>query len=683
MLAPVYATLPIWRMGQLALYDAYLSVTTERPLDLFSLDDVDDAFEKVIQLKFQQHHALTGKGAGIVVTPYAAGHSLGATVWKIKKDTDELVYAIDFNHRKERHLNPTALVSIARPSHLILGCSQMLAKHNPKSDVTSLVVEAMEERVDVLLPIDTAGRVVEIALQLDELWTAKKWKGQCSVCVVHTVAFNTFEFARSMIEWMSDLVANKFDETRLNPFSFRNVEIVHSIQEVEMLPGPKVVLASFPSLDTGFARELFIGWCTRKNFMLLIADRMEPGTLVFDIYQKYQAANGEPFSVDVSIRKKQPLEGNELREYRENQRKEREKQERQEMLLKNRRRRGKRGSSMMDTDMNGALNDMNDVAGEDGVDDGDDDSDASMEDLDLDGITDLAYIPGDNIRLTMFPYQEKNKVWDDYGEVLDVTQFMIGEDPGGDDDEDLQAMAQFSRPAAANAEGSGKQNVEEEIPTKYVELQASLLIRCMMKVCDQLGLSDGRSIRQIVSSVAPRRLIVVHGTEEESESALEYATGEKGLMLKPSEVYMPKTMESIDVTSDTSVYRIILFDSLFANTQWYQLDDIQVAYLNGSIRVDEKEGTVGLEAPKQGAVQEGHPAIFLGDLRISELKEQLRNQLNLRSEFAGGCLCIENHETRAIVLVKKVGPGEVLLEGAYSEEYFMVRDMLYDQFVVL
>jgi len=43
-----------------------------------------------------------GKGEGMTITPYAAGHLLGGTIWKITKDTEEIIYAVDFNHRKER-----------------------------------------------------------------------------------------------------------------------------------------------------------------------------------------------------------------------------------------------------------------------------------------------------------------------------------------------------------------------------------------------------------------------------------------------------------------------------------------------------------------------------------------------------------------------------------------------------
>lgn len=45
---------------------------------------------------------LTGKGHGLSITPLPAGHMIGGTIWKIVKDgEEEIVYAVDFNHKRE------------------------------------------------------------------------------------------------------------------------------------------------------------------------------------------------------------------------------------------------------------------------------------------------------------------------------------------------------------------------------------------------------------------------------------------------------------------------------------------------------------------------------------------------------------------------------------------------------
>lgn len=50
-----------------------------------------------------QYSLPTGKGHGLTITPFAAGHMVGGTIWKIVKDSEEeIVYALDYNHKKER-----------------------------------------------------------------------------------------------------------------------------------------------------------------------------------------------------------------------------------------------------------------------------------------------------------------------------------------------------------------------------------------------------------------------------------------------------------------------------------------------------------------------------------------------------------------------------------------------------
>lgn len=64
--------------------------------------------------------SVSGKGHGITITPYAAGHMIGGTMWKIVKDGEEdIIYAVDYNHKKERHLNGAVLETLSRPSLLI------------------------------------------------------------------------------------------------------------------------------------------------------------------------------------------------------------------------------------------------------------------------------------------------------------------------------------------------------------------------------------------------------------------------------------------------------------------------------------------------------------------------------------------------------------------------------------
>lgn len=56
----------------------------------------------------------TGKCQGITIIPFSAGHTIGGTIWKIRSPSvGTIVYAVNMNHMKERHLDGTVLF---RPS---------------------------------------------------------------------------------------------------------------------------------------------------------------------------------------------------------------------------------------------------------------------------------------------------------------------------------------------------------------------------------------------------------------------------------------------------------------------------------------------------------------------------------------------------------------------------------------
>ena len=59
--APVYATHPVSKMGQMFLYDQCLNRAAVSEFDAFDLNDVDKAFAHITTLKYQQVFSLTGQ----------------------------------------------------------------------------------------------------------------------------------------------------------------------------------------------------------------------------------------------------------------------------------------------------------------------------------------------------------------------------------------------------------------------------------------------------------------------------------------------------------------------------------------------------------------------------------------------------------------------------------------------
>lgn len=75
------------------------------------------------------HFIEKGKCQGLTIIPFNAGHTLGGTIWKIRSPSSgTILYAINVNHMRERHLDGTVLMRqaaggvfepLARPDLLI------------------------------------------------------------------------------------------------------------------------------------------------------------------------------------------------------------------------------------------------------------------------------------------------------------------------------------------------------------------------------------------------------------------------------------------------------------------------------------------------------------------------------------------------------------------------------------
>ena len=216
--APCYVTAPVLRFAHLAMYDAVLSGSA-----LYSLDDVDSAVSKMNELKFQQplELKLGEDKENIRIFPYAAGRSLGGAIWRVAQEPNlNVIYATDVLQRGERFWDGLALETLTAslgkksPTLLIQDVLGMeppvvkvptLASSNPKAreeKFISAVLNTLRAGGDVLVPVDSVSRVLEVLLMLDEVW-ASKALAQTYDLVFLTRVSSVLDVASSHIEWAS------------------------------------------------------------------------------------------------------------------------------------------------------------------------------------------------------------------------------------------------------------------------------------------------------------------------------------------------------------------------------------------------------------------------------------------------------------------------------------------------
>ncbi|CAH8469530.1 unnamed protein product [Schistosoma bovis] len=262
---PVYATTPVYKMGQMFLYDFFQSRHAAENFSHYTLDDVDLAFDHVHQVKYQQTISLHGRGHGLCITPLPSGHTLGGTIWKLVKEDTSIVYALDFNHKKERHLNGATFDACIRPHLLIMDGSNTLYTQPRRKDrdenLRQTILKSLRRGGNVLIAVDTAGRCLEVAHFLEQCWLNQE-SGLMAygLAMLNYVALNVVDFAKSMVEWMSEKVMRSFEDQRSNPFHFRHMQLCHTLEQLDAVSEPKVVLSSLSDLSCGFSRQLFAEW---------------------------------------------------------------------------------------------------------------------------------------------------------------------------------------------------------------------------------------------------------------------------------------------------------------------------------------------------------------------------------------------------------------------------------------
>ena len=262
--ASIYATVPVHHLGLMTLYDTLQALepfsATSSWTSLFSYDEVDLAFEKIQKLRYSQPVNLTNS---VVVSPLPAGHTLGGSMWRIRKPpSEDILYISAFNHKKEAHLEGALFDAISRPSLMIVNAQQALApaiiRKDRDSDLFKYINYTIKAGGNVLIPVDSALRVLELAFVIDSGWNENIKTSSTRPVKAYLLtnqSYRTLEFAKGMLEWMSSSVMKVFDTDRTNPFDFKHISLVNSLDKISFAT-PVIILASSESLDYGHSHSL-------------------------------------------------------------------------------------------------------------------------------------------------------------------------------------------------------------------------------------------------------------------------------------------------------------------------------------------------------------------------------------------------------------------------------------------
>ncbi|RUS90562.1 hypothetical protein EGW08_001650 [Elysia chlorotica] len=565
---PIYATVPVYKMGQMFMYDLYQSRHNSQDFDKFSLDDVDVAFDKIIQLEYSQPVDLKGL-----------------------------------------HLNGCQLDAISRPSVLITdsfnALYNQLGRRQRDEQLMTTILQTMRNDGNVLVAVDTAGRMLELAQLMDQMWrNSESGLTAYSLALLNNVSFNVVEFAKSQVEWMSDKLMRAFEGQRNNPFQLKHVRLCHNLAELAKVPEPKVVLASTPDLQCGYSRDLFVAWCGSAKNSIVLTNRTSPGTLARWLIDNPQ---------DHVVR--------------------------------------------------------------------------------LEGKARTGFFKQAKKSYPMFPYVEEKIKSDEYGEIIRPEDFVVADAPAADE---------VMKDEEATDPDESQQDISE-VPTKCIASKVTLDINARVQFIDFEGRSDGKSIKKYLAQIKPKQLILVHGSEEATRSLGEFC---QAAGFVEGNVYCPNIGDVIDATTERHIYQVRLRDHLVSSLTFFRARDMELAWLDGQLDMpqadedapkdqgeeqpmDEQEDEANTQKGKLSTVLPTlealphsqvpyHMSVYINEPKLSDFKIVLINA-KIQCEFVGGILVCSNSQ----VAVRRDTAGKMKLEGALCEEYFKIRDLLYQQYAIV
>ncbi|KAF8003544.1 hypothetical protein HF325_002789 [Metschnikowia pulcherrima] len=304
---PVYATVAVSQLARVSTVEFYRARGILGPVEtaLCEVSDVDEWYDKVVLVKFQQNMAMLENR--LMLTAYNSGHTLGGAFWLISKRMEKVVYAPTWNHSKDSFLNSASFISpngnpvasLVRPTTLITGSdlgSPM--PHKRRADkFLQLVNATLANGGAVLLPVAISGRFLELLHLIDDHLLHLPGAAIPVYFLLYS-GTKVLSYAANLLDWMSSQLIKEYEgiaaELRAYsqvPFEPSKVDLLADPRELIQLPGPKIVFASgldFASGDLSAQAMQFL--CQDEKSTLILTEKTSfasTNTLTASLYHEW------------------------------------------------------------------------------------------------------------------------------------------------------------------------------------------------------------------------------------------------------------------------------------------------------------------------------------------------------------------------------------------------------------
>ncbi|MBW0491565.1 hypothetical protein O181_031280 [Austropuccinia psidii MF-1] len=620
-----------------------------------SFKEIRDAFESVIAVRYSQPINLSGKLHPLTLTAHKSGHTLGGTIWTLRSPlhafssalSSAVIYALIFNHVRQRHFESSALVEsttegnmrigqgMSQPMVMIIGTERSLFKGVKKKDRNRIFLDAITQTLksshSVLIPSDPSARLIELLLLLDTHWN--QFRLHCfPICLVSQTGKEVVNFFRSLTEWMSPTLfqsssANgkrgRRDQSDQGPLRLCHLRIFSSIEDLDSDSStgcPRVIIAIPMSMEYGFSRILFTRMASRKGNLIVLTspgltahtNSLENG-LGYLVHQLVAAVDHSKVKnpevleetsikipqvlqlntkIKIELRRKVLLEGGELERYLEEER--RANVENTKALVKDKEADDSGSTLGRDMDVDVASQDLNECSDSDEFAD---DKWPTGFDIYVKASAEKYRGGGRLPRFKMFPFVERQRRVDSYGEVIDADAWLK---VGGTADQGSSGAEK------GTSNGKDEDLVTEdpaEPPSKVVSSIEEIEVYCKVLNIDLDGKADGTALKTIIPQIDPKVAVLVNGS---SQSNLDFEQFVAAVPSFTKQIFSPEVDEVAMVGHESKSFTVRLDDSIMKNLRFCQVEGYRIAYVRGNLKIQDGDSIPVLE---QAATQKPHKQV--------------------------------------------------------------------------
>ncbi|KAG6033722.1 endoribonuclease ysh1 [Claviceps citrina] len=264
---------------------------------VYTEQDHLNTFPQIEAIDYHTTHTISS----IRITPYPAGHVLGAAMFLIEIAGLNIFFTGDYSREQDRHLVSAEVPKGVKIDVLITESTYGIASHVPRVEREQALMKTITSILNrggrALLPVFALGRAQELLLILDEYWGkhpeyqkypiyyASNLARKCMVVYQTYVGAMNDNIKRLFRERMAEAEASGDTAGKGGPWDFKYIRSLKNLDRFDDVGGC-VMLASPGMLQSGVSRELFERWAPNEKNGVIITGYSVEGTMARQIMQE-------------------------------------------------------------------------------------------------------------------------------------------------------------------------------------------------------------------------------------------------------------------------------------------------------------------------------------------------------------------------------------------------------------